>query len=99
MISEIMYNPDSSETCGRSEWIEIFNTSPTTVNLGGWSVRDEDKTSTTTLAGGTHLAPFEAEVLAPNSIAVADFQAAWGDRLSSDPCGRGVTCEQSQWIE
>ena len=46
IISEIMYNPDSSEALPNDvEWIEIYNTGGTSVDLTGWAIQDEDGTS------------------------------------------------------
>jgi len=37
VINEIMYHPASENS--REEYIELFNTSPTNVNLSGWRSR------------------------------------------------------------
>lgn len=38
IVSEVMYNPDGSDTS--REWVELFNTGFTAVDLAGWRVED-----------------------------------------------------------
>ncbi len=48
IVSEIMYNPKSQEGTppidytSAPEWIELYNASPTDINIGGWFFQDED---------------------------------------------------------
>ncbi len=43
IINEIMYNPDSAQGNDDDyEWIELHNTGNSTVNVGGWKVRDDN---------------------------------------------------------
>ncbi len=78
VISEIMYNPNSSEAAANDvEWVEVFNTSDVAVDLNGWSLSDEDG-STGLISGVSVVASGEAAVLIPDAQSVADFQAAWG---------------------
>ncbi len=78
VISEIMYNPNSSEAGPIDvEWVEVFNTSDETVDLNGWSLSDEDG-ATGTISGSALVVSGEAAVLIPDSQSVSDFQAAWG---------------------
>jgi endonuclease/exonuclease/phosphatase family metal-dependent hydrolase len=85
MISEIMYNPNSSEASPVDvEWVELYNTTSSAVDIGGWFLSDEDG-STGGIPGGTMLGPFEAAVLIPSSQTVADFQAAWGASFAVYP--------------
>lgn len=82
VISEIMFNPDSSEAAPNDvEWVELFNSGTTTVNISGWSLMDEDG-STDLLPMGSSIAAGEAIVLSSLGTSVdgtaADFHAAWG---------------------
>ncbi len=55
-FSEIMYNPGSSEF--HDEFIELYNTSDSTVDLGGWTVGDSSSFDTVIDAGqGTVFLP------------------------------------------
>jgi hypothetical protein len=44
IVSEIMYNPSSSEmvTPSAAEWIELFNPTFSDIAIGGWYFQDED---------------------------------------------------------
>ena len=82
VISEIMFNPDSSEGSPNDvEWVELFNTGPVAVDLTGWRLQDEDGT-TGALPSGSSIASGEAVVLSSIGTSatgtVADFHAAWG---------------------
>ncbi len=77
IISEIMYNPASSEASPVDvEWIEIYNTGLAPVDLTGWAVQDEDGTSSA--FGAVSIAAGEAIVIIWDDQTIADFQAAWG---------------------
>lgn len=84
IISEIMYNPDSSE--GRPqdrlpnlvEWVELYNTGPKVVDLSGWYLQDEDGI-TAPLPNRTSIKPGQAIVLIPGDQTVEAFRAAWGE--------------------
>ncbi len=100
IISEIMYNPASIEGdfdndlfTSNAEWIELFNTSYTDINIGGWFFQDEDVDESgdacTPLRGGSFpdfiLRSFEVVVVIPDGAeifgqkpTVADFRTAWG---------------------
>ncbi len=79
IISEIMYNPNSSESApGYAEWVEIYNTGVAAVDISGWTLRDEDGTSTTTIPAATTIAAGEAVVLFDSDTTLSEFQAAWG---------------------
>ena len=45
VINEFLINPNESE----KEWVEFYNNSTSTINLGGWTL--SDNSSTTTLSG------------------------------------------------
>jgi len=80
IISEIMYNPNSSEVfpIHYAEWIEVFNTGPEVVDITGWTIRDEDGTATNMLPETTSISSGEAIILFDNHISLSEFQSAWG---------------------
>lgn len=90
IVSEIMYNPDSAEGRGSeanptlTEWVELYNTGDSEVNLTGYTLADEDG-QTGPIADGTTLAPGEALVLVPVECGVDNFRAAWGDGFQVVP--------------
>lgn len=60
VFSEIYYDTPGTET--NEEWIELYNNSTVSVNLGGWTITDNNGTgstytipSGTTIAAGAHL--------------------------------------------
>ena len=59
IISEIQYDPEGSE----GEWVELWNRSPDTLSLSGWSLSDDSFTSTT-LLGSRAVAPGECRIVA-----------------------------------
>jgi hypothetical protein len=95
MISEIMYNPLSSEGSSPDyinlvEYVEIYNYGATTVDISGWMLRDEDPSetwaSTGAIPGGTSIAPGEAVVLIPGP-----------DTLGGASPGQTVAGFQAAW--
>lgn len=97
VISEIMYNPNSSE--GRIpdpnvpddkgepnsvEWVEIYNAGDAAVDISGWALADEDG-QTGAVRDGVLLEPGEAAVLVPGSMTPAGFHAAWGGSFAVYP--------------
>jgi hypothetical protein len=79
IISEIMYNADGSDA-GR-EWVEIYNTGATPVDLEGWRLFDEDGGSQpgSPIPSGVSLAPAQALVLIEDQ---AVFEGEWGTGLN-----------------
>lgn len=78
IISEIMYNPDSSESLPNDvEWVEVYNTGNTPVDISGWFLQDEDG-ATGGIVGTAILDPQEAAVIIPDDQTILDFQEAWG---------------------
>ena len=84
LISEIMYNPDSSEggigkdaKPQQTEWVELYNAGDEAVSLAGFYLRDEDG-QTAPLPDSATIKPGQAIVLIPSTQSVADFRAAWG---------------------
>ncbi len=77
-ITEIMFNPSSSEPAW--EWIEIYNFGVELVDLTGWVLDngDDDTVSGANLGEGL-LAPGQTAILYnADAITAAAFEAAWG---------------------
>jgi hypothetical protein len=84
IISEIMPNPEGSDT--KSEWIELFNQSEEDINLGNWTLDDEEGGSkpftlsdeTIIPANGTLLIPItDSKISLSNTqdeVRLADFE-------------------------
>lgn len=98
IITEIMYDPLSPEGnfpdppfAANAEWIELFNTTFTDIEIGGWFFQDEDVDESapcTLLRSGTFppfvLRSFQTVVVIPDgaelngeSPSVADFKTSW----------------------
>ena len=103
VISEIMYNPDTSEVGATSpEWIEFVNTGASAVDLQGWLFNDEDGENWGALPAGTILEPGQLAVIFDSDFTdEATFRSewsvpanalvvgvAWGS-LNNDPSGMG----------
>lgn len=80
LITEILYNPAGADTTGTpvtftQEWVEIYNTGPSAVDLSSWKLRDEDANSANwdTLSG--ILQPGQAGIITMSSQ--AEFEASW----------------------
>jgi hypothetical protein len=89
IITEIMYNSaganDGSSTGTSSEWVEIFNTGSSSVDISGWVLDDEDAGPWGALASGSILLAGEAAVITSNP---AEFNQSWG---------AGIKTFQSTW--
>lgn len=82
VISEIMYNPASSEKLpNKVEWVELYNAGDEAVDLTGWYLRDEDG-QTGVMPKDTKLEPGKALVLIPAAQTVEEFQKAWGKQIT-----------------
>lgn len=95
IISEIMYNPASSEPFNPDEnmveWVEIYNAGDAPVDVSGWMLMDEDG-KTAGLPRNTTLGPKQAVVIAPGGLKVEQFREAWGEGIVVYPVdgwGRG----------
>ena len=75
IITEIMYNPASTETTNETQYIEIANTTSSSINLNGWTIDDEDADGPNVLPDVT-LPPYGIAVICGSSQ--ADFEGAWG---------------------
>lgn len=43
IITEIMYNPNSNEQRGETEWVEIANVGSESIAINNWRLDDEDQ--------------------------------------------------------
>lgn len=85
VISEIMYNPDGSDTeVGASkEWVELYNNGATAVDLSGWTLGDlQDGVYSNPFPNGTWLQPNQALVVSGD---IATFDAQWNMGPQSVP--------------
>ena len=76
IITEIMYNPNSDEKKGETEWVEIANVGTETIELKDWRLDDEDKKnwgkfSCTLSPGGV------AVLINTDAVKEDEFRAAW----------------------
>ncbi len=82
VISEIMYNPRSSEDDW--EWIEVYNTGNTTADLSGYVLDDNNNLAHTApnIASGS-IEPGKTAILYnADDLSAADFEAAWGPEIN-----------------
>jgi hypothetical protein len=88
LITEIMYNPASSERFPNDvEWVEIYNAGDEAVNVGGCCLADEDG-RTAPLPADVKLGPRQALVLVPGMQTPEHFHAAWGPEIVVVPLGQ-----------
>ncbi len=97
IISEIMYNPASTEgpPPNRVEWVELYNNGAAAETLAGVYLTDITEGSRTGRSGSfTVTIPAKsAAVLFPDSITLADFRSAWGAIGGGVPVGKwGRNC-------
>ncbi|EMI42520.1 lamin tail domain-containing protein [Rhodopirellula sp. SWK7] len=79
LISELMYNPASSESGPLGEWVEIVNTGSGSVNIGGWVLDDEDSSDWGEIPSGTTLTAGQVAVLFDTDFTTeATFRTEWG---------------------
>ncbi len=64
VINEIMYNSADVDT----EYVELFNAGTSTIDLAGWSLRDDDDAHVFTIPGGVALAPGSFLVVSADTI-------------------------------
>ena len=85
VVSEIMFNPGSANGNSgfndvRREWVEVFNRGTTSVDLGGWSLDDEDTSNWGLIPDGTILPPGRVAVIYNSFFGAntdAGFRADW----------------------
>ncbi|AFY57726.1 putative extracellular nuclease [Rivularia sp. PCC 7116] len=82
VISEIMYNPNSSEDDW--EWVEVYNAGGSTADLSGYVIDDGNNSFQTAanIASGSIAAGETAILYNVDDVAVADFEAAWGTGIN-----------------
>ncbi|MEM7556367.1 MAG: DUF4347 domain-containing protein, partial [Cyanobacteria bacterium P01_A01_bin.84] len=82
LISEIMYNSGSDEPDW--EWIEVYNTGDTTVDLTGYILDDDDNNALTiaNINSGSIAANQTAILYNADAITENDFIAAWGNGIN-----------------
>lgn len=69
VINEIMYNPES----GNGEYVEFYNLTSDSINLGGWKFEDENKNVNRLIETSFLLPPNEYFVLCSDSTVVNKF--------------------------
>lgn len=79
IISEILYNANSSEANTQTQLIELVNTTASPINLENWTIDDEDGDGPNTLPA-VILPPFGVIVITGSSS--ADFQGAFGGGIA-----------------
>jgi hypothetical protein len=85
IISEILYNPESTEDDW--EWIEVYNNGTTPIDLSGFVLDDDDLgiLAAANIASGT-IAPGQTGILYnADDLTAAAFEAAWGNGLNLIP--------------
>ena len=80
LISEIMYDNGLVFPESDWEWIEIYNSGSTTINLAGYVLDDNnsDPHSSANIASGSVLPGKTAILFNSTAITASDFEAAWG---------------------
>ena len=78
VITEIMYNPSSSED--NWEWVEVYNSGATSVDMTGFVIDDSNSVShsAANISGGTIPAGQSAILFNADDVDAVDFLAAWG---------------------
>ncbi|MGD9899818.1 MAG: lamin tail domain-containing protein [Calditrichaceae bacterium] len=79
IITEIMYNPKSTETTEMTQYIEIGNTTPDPISLINWTIDDEDTDGPNILPDIT-LPPYGILVIC--ECTESDFTGAWGTGIT-----------------
>ncbi len=76
VITEIMYNPNSKEEKGQTEWVEIANVGNAPIDIKDWRLDDEDRFDWGKFS--CTLAPGGAVVLCnADFVTEEEFRAAW----------------------
>ena len=78
ILSEIMYDPQNADT--NREWVELFNTGTSAVNLSGWQFGlPSNNLWTTALPASSSIGPGQALVLTPSA---ATLDSDWGSGIN-----------------
>lgn len=82
-ITEVMYNPRSSED--NWEWVELHNPTSSTISLNGFVIDDENSIfqSASNVANASISAGGTVVLYNADDISAADFQAAWGSNITA----------------
>ncbi|WP_420338972.1 5'-nucleotidase C-terminal domain-containing protein [Roseibium sp.] len=85
LISEIMYNPSSSEDDW--EWVEVVNPGAEAIDLTGWVIDDINGNAhdEANIAGGVIEAGGSAVLFNSDDISEEEFVAAWGTEINLVP--------------
>jgi hypothetical protein len=73
LLSEVVFNEVGSDVTG--EWVEIFNTGPTTINLSNYKIGDEETSGGTTTTEAMHQFPLGASI-APGELQIVAVSAS-----------------------
>lgn len=101
VINEVMINPASSSDGNNmpntAEWVEIYNTCPTPVNIGCYSIFDGDWAAT--IPGGTMLGPHDYYVIgSSNSGGPVDLNIASCNCTSGQASQIGVFSNNNEQL-
>jgi hypothetical protein len=83
-ITEIMYNPSGTDIPSPTfsqEWVEIYNAGTTTVDLTGWTFRDEDDGAADWGVMSGSLAPGQVGVITTSTEEA--FKASWPSAVNA----------------
>lgn len=93
LLSEICFNEVGSDTTG--EWIEIYNTGPSAIDLSNYKIGDEETSGATSLTeamyqfpAGAMINPGEVQVVA---VSAARFQTVYGFLPTYETAGADVS--------
>lgn len=91
VIVEVLGDPDTTQ--GQREFVELWNTGVTTIDLAGWKLRDQPTTSgaTNTFTFGTWNIPANGRVVVWGGGAADAKGPAWGNSAVWNNAGDGVT--------
>ncbi len=96
IFSEIMYNPNGTDVDAGSfnkEWVELYNTGTTSVDLSGWIFEDsQDMTPANPIPNGTFLGAGETLVLVGDA---QRFDLHWGTGINRLELGNFPTLANS----
>ncbi len=70
LINELMYKPGADQDFG--DWLELFNPHETAVEIGNWTLKDDDDGHSYNLPQGTTIPPGGYWLIAGDSSAFAD---------------------------
>lgn len=87
-ITEVMFNPSYEPAAQEAiwEWVEIYNSTTSAINLSGWVIDDINNVAhnTANIAEGT-IAPNDTAILYNAALSPEHFKAAWGSDLNIVP--------------